>query len=236
MKKIAGTFLISLLLSSCGSIPTSLESQAMKNENGMTAEANYDASDLATPLNLAGMPSDIYDLTDQQKADILFLFEEEKLAHDLYAALEEKWDARIFGNISKAESHHVDAIKTLIEKYGLALPANSEIVGEFDNTELKDLYGKLLTQGSTSENEARSVGVAVETKDIADIDSRLPTASPDVRFVLDHLRTASEKHLSAFEGNHGSKRQGQGKGSHGNGSGSGKGKMKRGGYQRSHRT
>ena len=69
--------------------------------------------------------------------------EEEKLAHDVYVTLYAQWDLPIFQNISRSEQTHTDAVKTLIDRYGLTDPASSK-VGVFTNPDLQALYNDLV--------------------------------------------------------------------------------------------
>ena len=62
------------------------------------------------------------ELTDAEVAGILFMREEEKLARDVYLYLYEIHPLRPFLNISKSEQAHMDAIKYLIDTYGLEDP------------------------------------------------------------------------------------------------------------------
>ena len=43
--------------------------------------------------------------------------EEEKLARDLYMAFGQKWNARVFANIARSETSHMEAIKFLLNRY-----------------------------------------------------------------------------------------------------------------------
>ncbi|NPA47747.1 MAG: DUF2202 domain-containing protein, partial [Thermococci archaeon] len=52
-------------------------------------------------------------LTTEEKDGLLYMVEEEKLAHDVYTKLYEKWHLQIFDNIAKSESTHVNAVRTL---------------------------------------------------------------------------------------------------------------------------
>ncbi|MBW1851699.1 MAG: DUF2202 domain-containing protein, partial [Deltaproteobacteria bacterium] len=51
-------------------------------------------------------PSTSSGLTDTEKANILYLFEEEKLAHDIYVEMYNSYGAYIFNNISESEQRH----------------------------------------------------------------------------------------------------------------------------------
>jgi len=75
-------------------------------------------------------------LSDAEKDGILYMREEEKLAHDVYLMLYEKWNLAIFDNIARSKQTHTDAVKTLIDKYGLEDPA-VDTIGTFSNPELR---------------------------------------------------------------------------------------------------
>ena len=70
-------------------------------------------------------------LTDEERASLLFMREEEKRARDVYQVLGEKYNLRIFANIAQSEQRHFDAIGTLITRYGLDDPAAGKGIGEF---------------------------------------------------------------------------------------------------------
>jgi len=109
----------------------------------------------------------ISDLTEAEAEAILFMREEEKLARDVYVALNELWDLRVFANISRSETSHMDAVGELMERYGLDDPIGGP--GEFANAELQALYGELMTLGSQSLTDALVVGAMIEDVDIVDL-------------------------------------------------------------------
>ena len=133
-----------------------------------------------------------------QEAQLLYLIEEEKLAHDVYTVMHEQYGAKVFGNILSSEQKHQEEVLTLLQARGLADPRSSEL-GIFNNAELQALYDQLIAQGKQSAEEAYKVGVAIEEKDIADITTQLATATDDdIVTTLERLRTGSENHLRAF--------------------------------------
>lgn len=137
------------------------------------------------------------EISDEQRAHLEYMYEEEKMARDIYAALGEIWNLRIFGNISQAEEQHMSRIADIASEYDLNLPELSE--GEFYNSEIRELYDSLMARGSTGPNEALEVGRIVEITDIADLESILEAGMPeDVSRILERLLSGSENHLSAF--------------------------------------
>ncbi len=138
-------------------------------------------------------------LTEQEKEDILHMREEEKLARDVYLTLYNKWHLRIFQNIARSEQTHMDAIKLLIEKYGLKDPVEGKGIGEFSNPKFKELYDKLVAEGSKSVLDALKVGAMIEELDIVDLQNCLNhTNKTDIRLVYENLMKGSRNHLRAF--------------------------------------
>ena len=61
----------------------------------------------------------VQELSADEKKGLLLMREEEKLARDVYMALYKQWRLPIFSNIAASEQRHMDAIRTLLDRYGL---------------------------------------------------------------------------------------------------------------------
>ena len=130
---------------------------------------------------------------------LLFMREEEKLARDVYLTLFNQWNLSIFKNIAASESAHMDAILTLLERYGIDDPAAGKDVGEFTNPELQALYDQLVSQGEQSLSAALKVGAAIEEIDIQDLEERIAqTEMADIIAVYENLLKGSRNHLRSF--------------------------------------
>jgi len=135
-----------------------------------------------------------------------FMREEEKLARDVYLALDEQYgeegtnETNTFANIAKSEQEHTDAVKALLDKYGVEDPAADTEEGEFENEELQELYDTLLEIGEQSLADGLQVGVTIENKDITDIAEAIDLSRryPDIVQVYSNLLAGSENHLAAF--------------------------------------
>ncbi len=129
------------------------------------------------------------------------MVQEEKLALDLYTALGAEYDVRTFTRIAGAEARHMDAVRTLLDTYGIDDPTVGLGAGEFVDTDLSTMYDTLLAQGMTSIDEAMAVGRAVEVDDIAALAGAADgVTADDVVHVYAQLLSGSEKHLTAFGG------------------------------------
>ena len=141
------------------------------------------------------------ELTDAQRADLVFMVQEEKLALDLYTALGAEYDVRPFTRIAGAEQRHMDAVRTLLDTYGIDDPTVGLDVGEFVDADLASTYDTLLAQGMTSVDEALAVGRTVENDDIAALGEAADgVTAEDVAHVYAQLLAGSTKHLAAFGG------------------------------------
>lgn len=135
---------------------------------------------------------------DATAEQLVYLIEEEKLAHDVYQAMFDLWGSRVFGNILKSEQTHQSQVLTVMNTRDIADP-RSATAGVFKNAELQALYNELIAKGSKSAVDAYEVGVAIEVLDIDDLTKMLATAKDaDVIAMMENLRKGSENHLRAF--------------------------------------
>jgi hypothetical protein len=151
----------------------------------------------ATPTQIS-VSAVVANLTEEQKEDLLFMYQEEKVARDAYITLGNLWGERVFLNIQKAEQKHMDAIRSLLEKYALPIPVTDDTIGVFENEELQVLYDELVEMGSVSSEDALNVGVLIEETDIADLEEKIVGAPDDIVAVYSNLLQGSYNHLDAF--------------------------------------
>jgi hypothetical protein len=141
-------------------------------------------------------------LSDEEIYWLTYMREEEKLARDVYLFLYDKWHSRIFKNIAVSEQTHMDAIKTLLDRYGIPDPAADKGPGEFTNSQLQVLYDELIRDGSVSLIDALEVGVFIEETDIDDLNAGIAsTTHKDIKIVYSSLLAGSLNHLNAFNSN-----------------------------------
>ncbi len=139
-------------------------------------------------------------LSDEEISWLTYMREEEKLARDVYIYLYDEYESRIFNNIAASEQKHMDAIKTLLDRYGISDPAAGKGMGEFINTDIQALYVKLTADGSISLEEALKAGIFIEETDIQDLEKGISTTThKDIRNVYSNLLRGSLNHLDAFQ-------------------------------------
>ena len=138
-------------------------------------------------------------VTSTVKAQLLYLVEEEKLAHDVYTALDAVSISPKFKNISSAEQTHMDYISALLVTYGIKNPTIGKKVGVFTNKELSALYKTLVAKGKKSAVDAIQVGILIEEKDLGDLAKLSKSITqPDIKTAVAFLKKGSENHLAAF--------------------------------------
>jgi hypothetical protein len=131
---------------------------------------------------------------------LTFIVQEEKLAHDLYVQLAQTSGAMQFANIVNSETTHISLVQGLLVAYNIVDPTIGLAEGEFLDQDLQALYDKLLASGSVDRAGAIAAGIAVEEKDIADLEAMLATDLPsDVALILERLLSGSQNHLAAFQ-------------------------------------
>lgn len=147
------------------------------------------------------------ELSAAEKATLIRMYEEEKMAREVYEALNTNWQRQVFKNIAAAEEYHMTTVKVLAGKFGLQdqLPQNK--TGVFADKSLQSMYDELVSQGSQSLEAALKAGARIEETDIADLEKAMAaTSNADLKSTYRYLISASENHLRAFVGN--LKRQG----------------------------
>jgi len=135
----------------------------------------------------------------QEIEGILYMRDEEKLAHDVYTVLYDLWGLPIFRNIAESEATHTEAVRVLLERYDLPDPAATMEQGVYNDPTLQALYDELVAEGSESLESAIRVGAAIEEIDILVLQDRIAqTDEGDIILVYENLMQGSLNHLRSF--------------------------------------
>ena len=184
-------FLLAGGLAACGGSDDPVPVLAVDANGTSSINADVLAAQLATyplsPLSMAEVDS------------LLFMREEEQLAHDVYAVSATLWAPPVFANITASEATHAAAVKTLLDRYQLADPLAGLANGTFKTPAFQALYDALVAASRVSLVEALKVGVEIEELDIRDITAqKAGIDNADILMVYDHLLRGSRNHLRAF--------------------------------------
>jgi hypothetical protein len=146
---------------------------------------------------IASLP--IETLSTEERGGLIMMREEEKLAHDVYLALYEKWGVNAFSNIAKSELTHTESVRYLLERYNIEDPAKENTIGVFSNKVFSDLYTNLVTKGQESLTSALIVGATVEDLDIKDLNElSVKVDNKDILEIYANLTRGSRNHLRSF--------------------------------------
>ncbi len=154
-------------------------------------------------------------LTQEQKYALAYMWNEEKMAKDIYLALNELYPNQTLYNIAtRSETQHEAAVEQLVQNYDLnisdlenfaggysAQELSTIAPGKFTVPEVQELYDALYTKGSQSLQDALEVGCMVEVTDVNDLnqDIALVSDKPDIVSVFEFLRSGSYNHYWAFD-------------------------------------
>ena len=196
-KSLTATVIVAMamavLIVGCGDDSTNLQSPANIHGDILSTDEIKEA--------LARIP--VGEPGEEEIADLLFMREEEKLAHDVYTVLYDQYGQQIFTNISDSEQKHTDAMLLLLDRYGLEDPVGDNDLGVFINEDLQTLYNGLIESGSQSLAEALLAGLAIEEIDILDLEEAIAeTELPAILLVYGNLLKGSHNHLRAFVRNY----------------------------------
>lgn len=200
MKKInishvtAIIFSSSMLLLGCGG-------SSLVSESSELGESNQEVETIPSTYVTES------DLSAQEVEGLLFMREEEELARDLYMDIYYAKDSRLntFKNISQnAEANHAEAIRVLLEKYGIDDPSTG-IHNTYSDEKLQNLYDNLFSSAIGSDDlAALRVGALVEETDISDINLHKERVSIEHQDIIDtysNLLCGSRNHLRAYAKN-----------------------------------
>ena len=201
MKKMSNFLLAGVLsifsLASCDAtteenLNPELRSEAEAIEAPLAAIAAIDqsiaANPASTPCNTCKVdPSAPGEVTEADIANLLYMLDEEKLANNVYVYFNEKFNRRVFQNISKSETVHQKAVVYLLNLFKVEVP-EAKPAGEFYHADLQELYTKLTTESKT-----------LQEHDIVDLQKAIDkTENEHIKRVFSNLKRASGFHLKAF--------------------------------------
>lgn len=192
MKSYSTIVIASLLTltSACSNASQPSPQKAEQTAVTVNSQVNTDVSNPSV-LDANMLPADLIN-------GLKLMYEEEKLASDVYATLYDKWGIQAFSNIGNTEIRHQQAVKSLLNNYGITVDERLP-VGSFADEHLQQAYDELVAKGLKSEQDALMVSAYVEELDIQDLNRLLALNNPeDIRQTYEWLNMGSRNHLRAF--------------------------------------
>lgn len=143
-------------------------------------------------------------LTEEQKDRLFFIYQEEKVARDVYIYLGELYeDESTFASIQLSEQRHMDAAQELCINYGIdvsMIDESESACGQFEVDYLQHLYDECITLGSDGLLEALKVGKLIEETDIGTLTESIESMDmpDDIIRTYEVLREGSYNHLESY--------------------------------------
>ncbi len=153
-----------------------------------------------TPIQRSSTPQG--SINNQVKSSLAYMYEEERLAKEVYEAIYRHQPLRQLTQIaSRSEVRHIDAVRTLAQRYGVA--TSPQQAGRYQISHIQSLYDQLYRKGIRSQKDALEVGCMVEVTDIDDLNRYIAEAqranAQDVIETYDFLRKGSYNHYWSFD-------------------------------------
>lgn len=183
------------------------------DEHNASASSYSSAASQSSETNASS--SSTASLNDDQKYVLAYMWNEEKMAKDLYLALYAVWGNQVFFNIAtRAETQHQASVEAAIASYDLNITnldtyeehySAQELrafgPGEYSVADVRELYDVLYAKGVQSAQDALEVGCMVEVTDVDDLNEDLVTVAgiDDLVATLENLRSGSYNHYWAFD-------------------------------------
>ena len=156
---------------------------------GFTSCSKDDKSDTTTITEVT--------LSEAQESHLVDLFEEEKLAHDLYSEFYEAHAYKPFSHHTEAEAKHMGFVDEILTQYEISRPNLDP--GFFENTEFQNAYNEWLTKGVADGVEACYIAAYIEEMDILDLIEGIKIAeTTPIKDLYETLKSGSENHLRAY--------------------------------------
>lgn len=135
----------------------------------------------------------------KDKRDLfLKLYQEEKMAFDLYGEFYERWSLNVFNTIQQREAKHVWCVERIMDNYGYKYRTNTN-TGLYQDKEIQKLYDELTVKGCISDLAALEAAAYIKEKHIAQLRERIRYQEDGyVVKVIFLMESAAQSHLKAF--------------------------------------
>jgi len=138
-------------------------------------------------------------LNTAQRATLAGIAEQQQLARDLYQAFAAQYDSAVLDHVATATAYRLDAVRTLMTRYGVTDPTTGNVAGTFSDPVVQTTYNRLLAQGQGSYDNALAAVRTVEAAQVTELTSDLSgLTAPDVRQVYNRLVSLSEMYQGMF--------------------------------------
>ena len=146
-------------------------------------------------------PDTISVLNDEQKEMLFFIYQEEKMARDVYVTLAKTYkNETMFRVMQIAEDKHLECAKGLCDIYGVDRSSvDEDLIGELESPLLKTLYDVYIEQGKSSLRDAIEIAEFMEDTHKDMVEHASVGMPSDVVSVYEKLKKGSLNYPDTFE-------------------------------------
>jgi len=98
-------------------------------------------------------------ITNQQKKQLIYLYEKEKMIRDDLLVLYKKYHYNFMPYIAALTQQHLFILEQFFKKYDIAIPKDMYFVGKFDDKNIQNEYRKLLNEAIKNKKNAAELSV-----------------------------------------------------------------------------
>lgn len=132
------------------------------------------------------------------KALLLKLYSEEKMAYDLFGEFYDRWQLNVFNDVQQREARHVWCVEVIMNKYSAAISAGKKKILYHDK-DTESLYNELSVKGCISDLSALEAAAFLKEKFISDLRTRALNINDGYLLkVIFLLEKAAKSHFKAF--------------------------------------
>ena len=139
------------------------------------------------------------DLNNTEKEMLINARKNEKLAYDYNYTMFSKWGMPVFNHMATKLLANNDALKKMLNKYGLTDPINDMQIGKYSDNELQSKYDSAVAKGNESLKNAYIEAANIEEQMIKFYrDASDKVDNQDLKLLFDNLRVRAEHSFAAF--------------------------------------
>ena len=140
------------------------------------------------------------EISEQQKENLLYLYEKEKMIRDTLLILHKKYKYEFMPYIATLTQQHLFILNQFFKKYEIETPKDSEFVGKFDNVSIQQEYQKLLTESLKNKKIAAKLSVKFMNDLVREYQKVVFNGVPnDIKRMLLKLNAFNKKVLYRFK-------------------------------------
>lgn len=140
-----------------------------------------------------------YPLNETQKEELIYLYEKEKMIRDILIMISHKYDYQFIPYIASLTQIHLSILNKFFNKYNIAIPNSTDLVGKFNNPDIQKEYYSLLHKSLQNKKVAAKLSVKFMTDLVNLYRKDIHNMPRDIKRMLLKLNSFNKKVLYRFK-------------------------------------